>query len=82
MGDEFYKSGRWLRKRAKILRRDKYLCQNCLRYGRKTPAEIVHHIKPFDLYPELALNDKNLVSLCAACHNKAHPERAARKKFR
>lgn len=82
MGEEFYKSTRWLRKREKILRRDKYLCQECRRYHRRTTdgnpvlAELVHHIKPYELYPELGLRDDNLVSLCSSCHNKKHPERA------
>lgn len=82
MGDEFYKSKQWLKKRKKILRRDKYLCQECKRYHRHTadgnpvPAELVHHIKPYELYPELGLRDENLVSLCSSCHNKKHPERA------
>jgi len=26
-------------------------------------------------FPELALVDDNLESLCAACHNKVHPEK-------
>lgn len=82
MGDEFYKSRQWMKKREKILRRDKYLCQECKRYHRHTsdglpvPAELVHHIKPYELYPELRLKDDNLISLCASCHNKKHPERA------
>ena len=36
----------------------------------------VHHIKHVDEFPELAYEDNNLVSLCQACHNKAHPEKA------
>jgi 5-methylcytosine-specific restriction endonuclease McrA len=78
--EAFYHSKKWKQKREKILRRDKYLCQECKRYGRKRDgmpikAEIVHHIEPFEMSPEKRLDDSNLVSLCEACHNKKHPER-------
>lgn len=87
MGDEFYKSGKWLRKRIKILKRDKYICQECKRYHRHsadgTPvaATLVHHIKPYELFPELGLCNENLISLCESCHNKMHPERSHKKIF-
>ena len=47
-----------------------------LAYGRSRQAVVVHHIKHVDEFPELAYEDNNLVSLCQACHNKAHPEKA------
>lgn len=71
-----YGSARWKKKREKILRRDKYQCRECRRYGRITEAKEVHHVKHADEYPELAWDDDNLVSLCAACHRKQHPEKA------
>lgn len=61
--------------REKVLRRNKYLCQECLRYGKKTPATIAHHIKPIDEYPELKYDINNGKALCLACHNKLHPEK-------
>lgn len=73
-----YNSKKWLRKRAAILRRDGYRCQWCKRYGRRKEAVVVHHIKHAEEYPEIAFEDSNLVSLCEACHNKAHPEKAAK----
>lgn len=73
---ELYKSVKWKRKREAILKRDEYMCQRCKRYGRMVEATVVHHIKHADEYPELAYVDENLVSLCDACHNKAHPEKA------
>ena len=73
----FYHSQRWLHKRDVILRRDGYRCQNCKRYGRIREAVTVHHIQHLDDRPDLALDPQNLVSLCAACHNAAHPEKAA-----
>lgn len=72
----FYKSKQWVKKRERILKRDKYMCQNCKRYGKARQATTVHHIKHLEEFPELALVDENLISLCAECHNKAHPEKA------
>lgn len=71
-----YGGNRWKAKRLHILRRDKYQCQECRRYGRLTQATEVHHIKHADEYPELVWDDANLISLCHGCHNKAHPEKS------
>lgn len=70
-----YMDPAWLQKRAYILARDGYRCQECKRYGRRVEATIVHHKKPVESFPELAFVDDNLVSLCAKCHNKKHPEK-------
>jgi len=67
-----YKTRRWLRKRASVLRRDEYLCQEAKRYGKSIPATMVHHIYPLEQYPELALVDWNLVSLSDQWHNAMH----------
>lgn len=72
-----YNSERWRRMSKAIRRRDQYQCVWCRRYGRIRQARVVHHIKEPDAYPELAFDPSNLVSLCMACHNKAHPEKAA-----
>jgi len=37
----------------------------------------VHHIKHLKDFPELALVDSNLESLCFTCHNEEHPEKLA-----
>ena len=68
----FYRSARWERKRAKILRRDGYLCQISKRYGKTVPADTVHHIFPRDEFPEYQLADWNLISLSAAVHDEMH----------
>lgn len=68
----FYLTTKWKKKRARILRRDEYLCQEAKRYGRSEPAEVVHHIYPLELYPELALESWNLISLSNKSHNKMH----------
>lgn len=70
-----YQSRRWQKKSEHIKRRDGYQCQLCKRYGKLTPAKIVHHIKPAEEYPELIWEDSNLISLCVACHNKIHEEK-------
>ena len=71
-----YAGRAWLRVRRQALVRDGYMCRWCRRYGRSKPAVIVHHVKSADEYPELAYRLDNLVSLCLACHNQAHPEKA------
>ena len=78
----FYITTKWKRKRAAILRRDKYLCQDCKRYGRTREAKEVHHIKFLEDFPELAYDDDNLVSLCSACHRKQHPEKGQKTRGR
>ena len=67
-----YKTKRWERKRAAVLRRDEYLCQESKRYGKTVQANTVHHIYPVEQYPELAYTDWNLISLSEANHNKMH----------
>ena len=42
----FYDSTKWQRKRAAILRRDKFLCRDCARYGRHVAA-VVAYQPPF-----------------------------------
>lgn len=68
----FYRSPKWEHKRAKILRRDGYLCQISKRYGKTVPAETVHHIFPRDEFPEYQLSDWNLISLSASVHDTMH----------
>ena len=75
MDNRFYDSRRWRALRERILRRDKYLCRDCARYGRVTPATEVHHVKPRETWPELQWRPDNLVSLCHMCHNARHPEK-------
>ena len=81
LGIDFYTSKRWLKKRENILRRDGYMCQRCKRYGRRVEATTVHHIEHYDERPDLALVDSNLISLCAACHNKQHPEKGGGRRY-
>ena len=67
-----YKSKKWLRLRESILKRDNYLCQESKRYGRIVEATTVHHILPVSDYPQYRYMPWNLISLCAAEHNRMH----------
>ena len=71
----FYNSAIWLSKREEILGRDNYECQKHKSRGKYAKAQTVHHKKHLKDYPELAIDDDNLMSLCNACHNEEHPEK-------
>ena len=83
----FYNSVRWKRKRIEILRRDAYQCVICKQRledanakGEELPptqrrirkAYTVHHIKELKEFPELGLDNDNLISICHECHDKIH----------
>ena len=58
--------------RLKILARDNYACQKCGIRGAKgiRPILEIHHIKPRSIYPELAMEENNVQTLCKECHKK------------
>jgi 5-methylcytosine-specific restriction protein A len=56
----------WDIRRARILKRDNHLCQNCLRNGRAVAAKTVDHIKA--KAHGGTDDDSNLESLCWPCH--------------
>ncbi|EKQ7229501.1 HNH endonuclease [Klebsiella quasipneumoniae subsp. similipneumoniae] len=56
----------WDIRRARILKRDNHLCQNCLRSGRAVAAKTVDHIKA--KAHGGTDDDSNLESLCWPCH--------------
>lgn len=74
--EAFYHSADWKHSRLEALTRDHGLCQHCLARGEVTPAVMVHHI--IELTPEniddprIALDLRNLVSLCDFCHKVVH----------
>lgn len=72
---KFYQSKVWRLKREEILFRDNHMCQRCLEADILKAATVVHHKKHYKLFPELALEDDNLISLCNGCHNAVHPEK-------
>lgn len=71
--NSFYDSKKWLEKRKKILKRDKYIDQVHKAYSLiPKEANLVHHIFPLWAYPEYALEDWNLISVSGYTHNKLH----------
>lgn len=77
----FYNSKAWRRCRELVLKRDHYLCQECLKEQRLTPANIVHHIVHYRDDPSKGLDMDNLITVCPECHNKLHPEKSGGKKI-
>ena len=67
-----YKSKRWQRLRARVLKRDDYMCQWSKRFGRRVEADTVHHVFPAEIYPEYQWCEWNLVSLARDVHNAMH----------
>lgn len=76
---KFYNSVAWKKVRTMALIRDNYLCQECMRKKKIKPADMVHHIKELEDYPDLGLVLENLESLCNPCHNGEHPDRGSKK---
>lgn len=82
----FYSSKIWERCRQAYISQAKGLCEECLKNGKITPGEHVHHKIPLTPEtvddPELALNFDNLELLCRDCHAAEHRkyERPARYK--
>lgn len=66
------KDVRWLKLREYILRRDRYLDQVALRYGRRMEATTVHHIFPREHFPEYTFSAWNLISVSKKTHNQLH----------
>jgi len=70
--EAFYKSKAWEATRLRVLNRDNYLCQECLKQRRITRVDNVHHKVELKEDWSKRLQLDNLVSLCAECHNKIH----------
>lgn len=78
----FYDWADWMRTRAAVLTMDHQECQLCKARGRYRKAVLVHHVKHLTARPDLALSvfdpdtgERQLISLCRACHEEQHPER-------
>lgn len=69
---------RWQNLRQQALRRDKFRCQESIRFGLVREATHVHHIWPAEDYPEYAYCLWNLVSLTKESHDAMH-DRITRK---
>ncbi len=74
----FYLTKEWRHKRRIVIEADKKECQYCKARGYYSKAVSVHHVKPIEQFPELALEDyyidaygnrqRQLVSACDKCH--------------
>lgn len=78
----FYKSNDWIELKDEVMEENHYECQECLKRGRYTRADCVHHVNEVRVRPDLALSKyytdaegnthKQLVPLCNTCHNIVH----------
>lgn len=72
-------SGAWRIARNRHLARYP-LCERCNSKGMTTSATLVHHIRPIESgrgeteKERLALDPRNLMSLCSSCHRDIHLE--------
>ena len=66
----------WRRIRALYVKQHP-LCERCLKEGRITPVEEVHHIVPLSRGGTNQFS--SLMSLCQSCHTKTHYELGDRK---
>lgn len=64
----FYHTPAWRKVRKLALQRDHRLCQLRLSKDCTRIATEVHHIKPLEEFPELALDLSNLTCACWNCH--------------
>ena len=68
----FRNSNKWILKREEIKKRDKYLCQVCLKDSIYNYDDLqVHHIIPIDKNYDLKLDESNLITLCSYHHKQA-----------
>lgn len=77
----YYHTSEWKHVRDEVMAMDHHECQACKARGVYTKATCVHHVNHIRQYPEHRADiyvdgKRNLVSLCDACHNEAHPEKA------
>lgn len=71
--DAFYQSNTWRNKRNEILIRDNHECQVTKSMGQVSFEKlIIHHIRPLEYFPELALDDNNLITVSHSVHNIIH----------
>ena len=74
--EEFYKSQAWKKCREAYAQSKGWLCERCMKEGRLTTGEIVHHkihITPENIIdPSVTLNWGNLELVCRLCHAAEH----------
>lgn len=72
---EAYNNSSWRKLRQTYIKNNP-LCEDCLKQGKVTPAQDIHHDKsPFkngEVNQHLLLDYNNLVALCKECHSLRH----------
>jgi 5-methylcytosine-specific restriction endonuclease McrA len=78
----FYQTEDWKELRQNVLEFFYFECQECLKKGKYTKADCVHHVNEVKHRPDLALSrtfiddhgqqQYQLVPLCNICHNQVH----------
>lgn len=71
----FYRTKEWFKFRKYILARDNNLCQECLKEGKYTKGNTIHHIIPVRQGQEgwnKRLEEDNVITVCESCHSKIH----------
>lgn len=68
--DKFYTSYKWRKTRRIVLDRDRHTCQRCLhKFGIIETKKLEgHHIKSRVHYPELELDQDNIITVCKRCN--------------
>ena len=70
--NSFRNTNDWINKREQIKRRDKYLCQVCLKNNIYTYNNLqIHHIIPINIDYSKRLDSDNLITLCTYHHHQA-----------
>lgn len=80
--EQFYFTEDWKELREEVQEFFHFECQECLKQGRYTRADCVHHVNEVRQRPDLALSryftdqegqqQYNLITLCNTCHNLIH----------
>ena len=74
-------SKRYLLWRCRVLKRDKYSCQDCGAKGK--PVQLhAHHIESWHDEPSKRFVLKNGLTLCVVCHVNIHPWMRQQKKYK
>lgn len=74
-----YNSDRWRKLSKQVKLRDDHMCQECLRNGRYTPADVTDHIIEVRDDWERRWDISNMEALCHECHNRKTLEEAKRR---
>lgn len=71
---KIYKTSKWKRVRSQAIAIANGLCEECIRRGKISYVDDVHHKIPIKVDFSKAYDLNNLICLCRSCHIKAHKE--------